>query len=292
MRVGGLQGRGLSSVPHEGSGESVMLSLKAQTFAAAYFPFDDQGPQSFTTERHASLDELTHFNEAELKYIGSKLANSVNRNQGALTPLQRDFIAACPQLALCPSGPVKGSVCGLSVLATALKYDQLNTVDTILNAWDQQKQAPDISSELNQRDDIDRLPLQYAVESHTPRYVAWMLQNRADPNGRDHRGDPVFNPLLAEEPSAKTREILQSFRQHRVDFNMRDSEGTTPLCKFIFQIKPQVVKQLLEGGADPNLQSHNISPLQSLFYLKGAAKHLEKINEIRELLICAGAVSE
>ena len=81
-----------------------------------------------------------------------------------------------------------------------------------------------------------------------------LLEEGADPNQecRPRRNGPTYLPLL-EAVNRNRHDFVAAFLKHNVDVNKQDTAGWTALHVAVTLGQEDLVKLLLENGADPNL---------------------------------------
>ena len=111
-------------------------------------------------------------------------------------------------------------------------------------------------------------PLHEASRHNKVDVMRWLLDRGADPNARSSGGG--WTPLYYATCRMHL-EALQVLLERKADINSQDGEGRTPLLYFLHQddtrsslegMKVDMVRRLLEHGADPNIPDNNhTSPL-------------------------------
>ena len=130
-------------------------------------------------------------------------------------------------------------------------------------------------------------PLFYAIHNNQPSIVAMLLDDGADMNIKDKKGDPpliaacdadsaVVHLLIEHGADVNARnqggetplirlvsftdpECILLLLEHKADINARDSNGNTPLMRAVTvpQTPPDNIRVLIEHGADVNVVDHN-----------------------------------
>ena len=108
-------------------------------------------------------------------------------------------------------------------------------------------------------------PLHVASEHNNVDVMRWLLDRGADPNARSSGGG--WTPLYHAACSMDL-ECLQVLLERKADINSQDGEGETPLLYFLYfkgtfrspeGMMVDIVRRLLEHGADPNIRDHRHS---------------------------------
>jgi ankyrin repeat protein len=111
-----------------------------------------------------------------------------------------------------------------------------------------------------QSEKLDPVLLKVLQKWHQYRYpdqadlklVNTLLKKGAHPNAKDEQGEPALY-------IARNLDMLKVLiNDPRANLNERDAGGNTLLFRAIGQRKLEVVKFLLERGADPNAEAHNV----------------------------------
>jgi len=165
---------------------------------------------------------------------------------------------------------------------------------------------------INDQNDEGDTPLHVHInrKNTNPGIVILLLEAGADPNIRDNiNGSPLIQAFknwdIKEEHIGNEeenrlfiiklllRKKLDDFYDlhkdhpdlpdHDIDLNLPDHYDLTPLIYAVEKNNPEIVKVLLEAGADPNL------PIKGRVYPIALATRVTYQNEIIELLLEAGA---
>jgi len=95
-------------------------------------------------------------------------------------------------------------------------------------------------------------PLFYAIHNNQSSIVATLLNDGADVNVKDKKGDP---PLIAACDADPT--IAHLLIEHGADVNVRNQGGETPLIRLASFTDPDGIRLLLENRADVNARDTN-----------------------------------
>jgi len=95
------------------------------------------------------------------------------------------------------------------------------------------------------------------TERDQPRQLAFMkmlLKHGADPNAKAPDGNtPLIRAAVFGHPSKHAIALLTLLLGHRADINQQNDEGLSALMEAAHRGKPEVVRFLLDKGADPAL---------------------------------------
>lgn len=138
----------------------------------------------------------------------------------------------------------------------------------------------DAGADANAANNMGNTPLHVAESKET---MALLIENgHADINARNKEGE---TPLLRVLSSYHT-DVIMKLLEYRPDCTVVDSGGDGVLHLSLRQSnsKPEIIKALLDSGADPNLKnSDGLTPLLSI------TNGLNEADEIMDLLLAAGA---
>lgn len=102
-------------------------------------------------------------------------------------------------------------------------------------------------------------PLQRAVLNNWPLTTRLLLEARADPNIHDEDGDTALTAAIFNGSKDVLDELLKKDGngklQFDVDLDFKDERGKTPLMRATWM--PQMMKDLLDAGADASLCDNN-----------------------------------
>jgi len=116
--------------------------------------------------------------------------------------------------------------------------------------------------DVNEKDNIGKTALRYAVEKQDAKIVKLLLKYGADPNARDkHNNTPLMYLASIHYPSNKRRlnaswgrhETIEALLSAGADVNIKGEFGHTPLMNAIINDHTGMIKLLLKHGANPNL---------------------------------------
>ena len=130
----------------------------------------------------------------------------------------------------------------------------------------------------------ERTPLHTASMFGLVDVMRWLLNHGADVNAKQ---DDCWTPLHLATYNTDL-EAVQVLLGHNADVDLLNEIGRTPLYVALFgSLSPEgkaidVVRQLLEHGADPNARDHNLSSPLHLASIRGQL-------EISRLLLSHGA---
>jgi ankyrin repeat protein len=159
-------------------------------------------------------------------------------------------------------------------------------------------------ADVNARDSNHRTPLFLAMQHETSNLARFLLENGADPDLKNKAGKAPLHILLGIQDSSwdgryhSTVHILvvaQLLLEDGADVNTRDNIHNTPLFLAMRHEASNLVRFLLEHGANPNLQNkEGKTPLHKLFGPQdsGWAPHYHSadyISIVAQLLLEHGA---
>lgn len=101
-------------------------------------------------------------------------------------------------------------------------------------------------------------PLMYAALSDREAIFEYLLKKGANPHATDNSGQTVLMMAVGN------KKIVESLIKRGVDINARDEEGRTALRSAILAGKPEIVKLLLEHGADATIVTKDGATLLDL----------------------------
>jgi cytohesin len=153
---------------------------------------------------------------------------------------------------------------GRTPLHHAVKDNRLDIVKLLVES----------GADVNAPDNYGLTPLHYAVHSGYEKLVDFLLRHGADPNAKDiggytplhisaFEGHPatIILPLelgdSSEEPETYMR-IAKLLIKSGADVNMKNNGGRTPLHAAVLRNRIDIVRLLLESGADPNARCINL----------------------------------
>ena len=153
---------------------------------------------------------------------------------------------------------------GRTPLHHAVKDNRLDIVKLLVES----------GADVNAPDNYGLTPLHYAVHCGYEKFVDFLLRHGADPNAKDIGGNTplhisafeghpatIILPLelgsRSEEPETYMR-IAKLLIKSGADVNMKNNGGRTPLHAAVLQNRIDIVRLLLESGADPNARCRNL----------------------------------
>jgi len=153
---------------------------------------------------------------------------------------------------------------GRTPLHHAVKDNRLDIVKLLVES----------GADVNAPDNYGLTPLHYAVHCGYEKLVDFLLRHGADPNAKDIGGNTplhisafeghpatIILPLelgsRSEEPETYMR-IAKLLIKSGADVNMKNNGGRTPLHAAVLQNRIDIVRLLLESGADPNARCRNL----------------------------------
>ncbi|KAN0139385.1 hypothetical protein V8E53_002886 [Lactarius tabidus] len=110
------------------------------------------------------------------------------------------------------------------------------------------------------QDSDNETPLHVASAFGQVDIMQWLLDHGADPNAQNFAG---FTPLYWAAYN-RYPEAVQVLLEHDIYINLQSNSGETPLYGVLNSIGPEeevvdIVRHLLDRGADPNVRRHNRS---------------------------------
>ncbi|MGK5595566.1 MAG: ankyrin repeat domain-containing protein [Parachlamydiaceae bacterium] len=116
--------------------------------------------------------------------------------------------------------------------------------------------------DLNHQNDFGESPLHLAIKDGTPEMIRLLIQHGADPYKRSKIGGD--SPFVATIKNKNVAQV-QAFTEGGVDLNYAKEEyDPLALCIAIDEGTPEILKLLLQHGADPHKSSIGISPFLSV----------------------------
>ncbi len=145
---------------------------------------------------------------------------------------------------------------GATALAWAAYRNDLETTDLLIHA----------GADVNAANDYGMTPLALACSKGSAAMVGKLLQAGADPNAAQWTG---VTPLMTCA-RAGSADAVKSLLARQADVNAKDTRrGQTGLMWAVAQQHTEVVRLLIEQGADVNVKTHmpgGFTPLQFLTY--------------------------
>lgn len=107
--------------------------------------------------------------------------------------------------------------------------------------------------DINEKDDLDRTPLIWAVTSERSDIAKLLIDNKADINAKDKNG----RTALMESGFTGHNEIAKYLIEKGADMNMKDVDGRTALMDAVLSGNPEIVDLLIEEGSDANVRDRD-----------------------------------
>lgn len=117
--------------------------------------------------------------------------------------------------------------------------------------------------EIDCRDENGSTPLLLSCELGHVNCARILLQNGASPNVCNDRGETCLHKSINE-----SFEIVSLLLEYNCNPNQFSGNGMSPLCLAIQSKNIDIVRKLIENGADPNLSSVNGPPLIYAVYIE------------------------
>lgn len=140
---------------------------------------------------------------------------------------------------------------------------------------------------VHQADRAGDTPLHYALRNHSYEYVDLLLENGADPTKPDYNGDTALHHIASkfslEEPA-----LFKRLLNTGIDINSRNSQGDTPLFKYIEVQFASMNSHPLELSFEPNYDDFIDPPLK--FFHEAGADFFARNNEQSSLLHLLAAI--
>ncbi|CDX11247.1 conserved hypothetical protein [Mesorhizobium sp. ORS 3324] len=97
-------------------------------------------------------------------------------------------------------------------------------------------------------------PLEYAIYWSPIAFIATLLGADSNPNYEDHSGFPSIIAALSTERPDRL-EIVRTLLEHGADPNMRGVNDWTPLHYAVAKRDAEAIRLLLASGAEPSLRT-------------------------------------
>jgi len=113
-----------------------------------------------------------------------------------------------------------------------------------------------VSFTLSPGNDVNSVEV--AAEHGNISALSYLIETRGmSPDGNE-KVRPLVMAVLKKKPAA-----ISFLLEHKAQVNVMDGDGDTPIAVAAFMGNYKLVKQLLDVGADPNLQGVNRTPLET-----------------------------
>ena len=221
-------------------------------------------------------------------------------NMSIKTPIDKSIFTIYETLFSNESHFVGNEEIGCTALMLACAYGHLEVVQLLLKAN---------ANPNHEREGTGITALLIAVQEGFSDIVQQLLEYGADPNIRDKNGctaihyimilDDTETPKSSKKTMSDKLEILQLLIVRGINVNIMDETGRTALMMASINGFTEVVKLLLQAGADPNIEQH--IPVKELFITSNLPKthtirftalmyaSLQMNSEVTDLLLQANA---
>jgi|GEM_PF-1030611 len=133
---------------------------------------------------------------------------------------------------------------GDSALANACAYKYASTVKLLLESG----ADPNICGDLNLS-----TALMTAVTFNQKAITNLLLEHKANINQKDKKGSTALHRACMND-----KEMISILLQNGADIDAQINDGTTPLMSAVEADKPEIVKLLLDNGANPDIKDYNL----------------------------------
>uniref|UniRef100_A0ABD2XJM1 Uncharacterized protein n=1 Tax=Trichogramma kaykai TaxID=54128 RepID=A0ABD2XJM1_9HYME len=119
---------------------------------------------------------------------------------------------------------------------------------------------------VNVQDNMDRTPLQLAVEHYVTDVIDVLLDHGADPNSANRWGLTSLHSICFKYCSDNWTKIFFKLNDNMLQVDVQDKKGYTPLHYALSHGNKNMTELLLKRGANPNLTNNDAStPLHVAF---------------------------
>ncbi|EFR00535.1 hypothetical protein MGYG_03539 [Nannizzia gypsea CBS 118893] len=179
------------------------------------------------------------------------------------------------------SFPVKRNASRQSVLRFAVIKNQQTIVQQLL------EEATDINLSDNE---MEKTPLHFAVEENAVAMAKFLIQKGADVTRTDKHGRTLLH-YVAKTGNVEMFDLLKG--TGKLSIKQKDSAGQTPLFIATCEVRSQMVRSLLEAGADPNTKdSRDRTPLYRLIEMRSWLLYSDLLEHGAHPNICHTFASE
>ena len=137
---------------------------------------------------------------------------------------------------------------GETALTYAIQYKDPKVIKVLIEKAD-----------LNMKDDLVNSPIHLAVTTKKDEIFDLLLEKNADVNLGGQSGKTKNQTALYAAVLKDREDFVQKLLEKGANPNIADSEGAYPLSEAVVRsgANPQIVKRLLDGGANVNAQEAN-----------------------------------
>jgi ankyrin repeat protein len=107
---------------------------------------------------------------------------------------------------------------------------------------------------INEREEGASTFLMEAVRHGNPELISFLVKAGADVNARDKYGNTALMKAADSPRTDNKSSVTSILLQAGADVNARNVRGQTALMNAALSPKPDMIRVLLDGGADPNVQ--------------------------------------
>ena len=132
--------------------------------------------------------------------------------------------------------------------------------------------------------DSETPPESASLEAAADDSIGLLTTHGADPNATDPRGNALLHLMAASSGKTVDPVGIMHLIDDGADLERRNSENMTPLMIAVKHREPQIVKALLDAGADPNVRDARGVPL-----LHTLIACQPEVLALMDMLIAAGA---
>ena len=137
---------------------------------------------------------------------------------------------------------------GETALTYAIQYKDPKVIKVLIEKAD-----------LNMKDDLGNSPIHLAVTTKKDEIFDLLLEKNADVNLGGQSGKTKNQTALYSAVLKDREDFVQKLLEKGANPNIADSDGAYPLSEAVVRsgASPQIVKRLLDGGANVNAQEAN-----------------------------------